>query len=126
MTESEWLISTDPQAMLDFVQSTGKFSEWKARLFAVACCRRIWHLLTDQSSRYAVELAERSADEPISERELDTASGAAEAAYEDSLTDDNGVTVEDDHPGPSATSAASYASAPTLYANCLSVVIQES
>jgi hypothetical protein len=70
------------------------------------------HLLIDEMSRYAVELAERSVDEPISEMELDIASGHAEGAFEDSLTDDLGANRSDDDPIPGAASAASYASCP--------------
>lgn len=63
MDEREWLSSTDVQAMLRFV--TGdmeitddplpqvmvkeRISDRKLRLFAVACCRSVWHLLTDDA-----------------------------------------------------------------------------
>lgn len=60
MTEAEWLACTNPYKMLDFLGQ--RASQRKLRLFACACCRRIWHLLPDERSRWAVEFGERLAD----------------------------------------------------------------
>lgn len=70
----------DPTLMLDFIR--GRISERKARLFAVECCRRIWHLLTDQRCRTAVEAAERFAEGLIDRSELFDAHLAASLAAE--------------------------------------------
>src|SRR5262245_16772230 len=74
MTEAEWLICIDPHTMLELVRNTA--SERKLRLFAVACCRRVWHLLIHEASRKAVEVGERFADGWASEEER-------QAAFED-------------------------------------------
>src|SRR5262245_22965662 len=121
MTEAEWLACDDPQAMLDAlnggeVVSPAGIPDWspglmqlsdrRLRLFACACCRQVWPLLTDDApcpacagtggtrepgrcvpcggtgrvnrSRRAVEVAERYADgESVTREELNQARLAA-------------------------------------------------
>jgi hypothetical protein len=43
-------------------KSPRKWSTRKARLFSVACCRRVWHLLDSPADRRAVEVAEEVAE----------------------------------------------------------------
>jgi hypothetical protein len=68
MNEADWLNSTDPLPMLDFLRGTA--SDRKLRLFACGCCRTIWHLLSDDRGRLIVELAERYADRNAQDEEL--------------------------------------------------------
>lgn len=71
MTESEWLDCDDPHAMLRFLE--GRASDRKLRLFAVARCRRLWHLMRETPSRQAVLTAERFADGLATRQELEDA-----------------------------------------------------
>jgi hypothetical protein len=79
MTEAEWLVNSDSLEMLSLLESSGRPSERKARLFVAAVCRRIWDLLEDGRSRGAVEVAERFADGLACARELEAAHAAAGA-----------------------------------------------
>jgi hypothetical protein len=78
MTEAEWNVCTDPDQMLEFLKD--RSSGRKLRLFAVACCHRIWHLLDHQLSRRAVEVAERFADGQATHSERAAAEFAAHEA----------------------------------------------
>jgi hypothetical protein len=74
MTEQHWLIYTEPRPLLFF--SRGRASGRKLRLFALACCRRVWDLLSTPSTAaegLAVAVAERWADGLASEGEVEDA-----------------------------------------------------
>ena len=78
MTEAEWLAANSPWRMLRSLQFTQ--SDRKQRLAAVAICRHIWHLLTDERSRHAVLVGERYADGLAEKQELLGADTDADAA----------------------------------------------
>jgi hypothetical protein len=71
MTEEEWATTTDMSAVFDL--SSGSFSTRKLRLFATACCRQNWELLTDDRERRLVEVAERLADGEATHQERTSA-----------------------------------------------------
>ena len=72
--QPDWLVwvATQPSVLPDK----------ELRLFACWCVRQVWHLLTDERSRHAVEVAERYADGLATEDELAAAWAAAGAAWE--------------------------------------------
>jgi hypothetical protein len=72
MTEEEWLASEDPDHLMNLFSANP--SHRKFRLFAVACCRRLWsvaHICPQPTELKAVELSERFADGLESEESLD-------------------------------------------------------
>jgi hypothetical protein len=69
MTESEWRECIDPGQMLAYLGDQA--SARKKRLFACACIRRVWPLLTEKRLRQAVRLAERFANGQASEQHLE-------------------------------------------------------
>lgn len=62
MTEQEWLVSDNTAAMLDSIQE--RADSRKLRLFACACCRRVWNYLPDARSRRAIDALESVVDDP--------------------------------------------------------------
>jgi hypothetical protein len=83
MTEGEWDACTKPATMLAFLRDSGRASDRKLRLFAVACCRRIWPLLTDERARKAVEVVEQFADGLVGEQALAAAAFEVRMALSD-------------------------------------------
>jgi hypothetical protein len=81
MTEAQWLACDEPEEMLRWLE--GRASARKLRLFACACCRRVWHLMDDPRSRSAVEVAERLADGLAARGEIEAAKVAARGACGD-------------------------------------------
>jgi hypothetical protein len=60
MTEEQWLACIDSLEMLQYMNGHG--SDRKFRLFACACCRRIWDLFPDPANRHLVAFVEDHPD----------------------------------------------------------------
>jgi hypothetical protein len=78
MTEDEWLACADPSPMVRLLWEAG--SKRKLRLFAVACCRRVVHLVPDPRLRASVSAVEGLADGLVPTERLEAVAAAWRAA----------------------------------------------
>jgi len=69
MTEKEWLRFSDTDDVFDYLQKH-QYSERKARLFAVACCRTLEPWLSESVCRVAIDRSEQFADGHITRQAL--------------------------------------------------------
>ena len=112
MLEQKWLTSADTETMLECLayhlagRTPGwfdKFLPWrtprldwsnnrKLRLWACACCRRIWNLLPSDSRKRAVEATESFSDGAITQARFEEAIAEAQAIAE-SRTDEEWLPV---------------------------------
>lgn len=115
MIEVDWLAGNDPTPMIEFAQSKSKTSHRKLRLYAVACCRRIEHLLNDEMVVKALDAAERYADERIKDDAIWKWSKKV-AKTRDSIVNTNGFSPE-----WLARQAVAWATLPRRYSGYLQV-----
>jgi hypothetical protein len=74
MTEQEWLQCQQVGRAWSAVRK--RDSRRRHRLFLVACCRQVWHIMTDRRCRHAVRVAELYADDAALVDELNAARAA--------------------------------------------------
>lgn len=116
MTESEWLLVSDPGKALEAVRATA--SERKLRYFACACCRRLWHIV-GRDCHTLCETTERFADRQANEDELRTAAEEAhDSDWTAALAFEEAASLEDIHSsagGAAGNAAYAFADAATHY-----------
>jgi hypothetical protein len=79
LTQADWQFCVNPAPMLSFLRDKGTARRW--RLFAVACCRRIAHTITDERCLRAIDVAERYAAGTAGDEELRNARANVEDAW---------------------------------------------
>lgn len=89
MTEDRWLSSSDPTGMLAHLRPRGEYQPpdeitgRRLRLFACACCRRVWHLIYPTPWHQLVELCEHYADRLVPYSDIERQRPAASEARDD-------------------------------------------
>lgn len=78
MTEAEWLVCENSLDLLGKAAERGTMTERQYRLFACACLRAVWHLVTDERSRVAVE---RMADGEPHDANVESASKSVPGGF---------------------------------------------
>ena len=72
--------TSKPEWLVWVATRRGVLTDKELRLFAVWCCRQIWHLITDERSRDAVDVAEQYATGEATAAQLGVAEAGARAA----------------------------------------------
>lgn len=78
MTEAEWSSATDPVPLLEYLG--GRLTDRKGRMFSVACCRRIWSLMSEERCRRLVEVGVPLGCDDLPDLSLRSCRDAVEAA----------------------------------------------
>jgi hypothetical protein len=94
MNEEQWLTSSKPGPLLEFLRRSGSGRFRKFRLFSVACCRRIWGLMTDERSRRVVTEMEWHTDRAIPAAEWTVYRQEATQVYAELVGHPNAVRAE--------------------------------
>jgi len=81
--EATWLNTNELRALLEHLR--GQVKARQLRLFGCDCCRRFWHLFTDDRCRRAVELAERYVDDPTQREPFQASLEGARHAIEETF-----------------------------------------
>jgi hypothetical protein len=121
VTATEWLTCKDPKAMVwklrRLVNLRDKPNRRKLRLFAVACCHRIRHLLEQPVAVQAVALAEQFADGQASRADM-LAASAQVAKMHSGVWDAYQAVTKASSKFPTYTFRSEYVDGPDYLAAC--------
>jgi len=116
MKRADWPNSPKPRDML-YALLKAKKSGRKFRLFACACCRSVWHLLSDPRSRQGVETAEAFADGLVTDTEVSEAYNAAARVYSEAFSSRSGSSGGENARGMSQANLEAAQAVPVILLN---------